>query len=179
MPGLRGAAARRYAEAVATLAFEQGTLDRWREELSIIRDLFTDERVASLLHDPQTSLQRKLELVQRTLAPYLSEQGLNLARLLVSKGRAPIVGDILKEFERIADERLGMVEAEVTVPVEPTEAELAEIRRAVEAMTGKDPRLTVRVDPSIIGGVVIKIGDKLVDLSVAGKLEAMRSALAV
>lgn len=179
MPALKGAVARRYAEAITALAFERDTVERWREELSIIRDLFTADRIASILHDPQTSAQTKRELVEEILGPHLSPEGLNLARLLVSKGRAPIAGDILREFERMVAERLGMVEAEVVLPVEPTQDELEEIRHAVETMTGKQAKLQIKVDPSIIGGVVIKIGDKLIDLSVAGKLEAMRSALAV
>jgi F-type H+-transporting ATPase subunit delta len=179
MPALKGAVARRYAEAILALAFERGTLERWKEELAIIRDLFTTDRVASLLHDPQTPLQRKRQLVEQVLGPYLSQEGLNLARILVLKGRASIVGDILMEFERMVDERLGIVEAQVVVPVEPTQDELDAIRNAVERMVGKRARLQIKVEPSIIGGVVIKIGDKLVDLSVAGKLEAMRSALAV
>ncbi len=179
MPALKGAVARRYAEAIVDLAFQKDAVSRWRDELAIIRDAFLEPHLAAILHDPQTGLQRKRELVERVLGPYVSPEALNLARILVSKGRAPIVGEILREFDRMVDERMGIVEAQVTVPVEPTPEETEQIRNAIENMTGKKVRLEIEVDPSILGGLVIKIGDRLIDLSAAGKLKAMRAALAV
>ncbi len=122
-------------------------------------------------------LDRRLEFVDRVLdvAPGVR----NLAKLLVVKRRVPLGPRVAELFARLADEQEGVIEAEVATAAELTPELRERIERAlVQGLGGRSVRLSHRVDPSLLGGIVIRVGDKLVDGSVRTRLRLLRQHLA-
>ena len=172
-----GSSARRHAQAVFQIAREQDTLDKWQADLDEIASAFDDEDLSRVLESPRIRPDQKQELARQRLAG-LDPLARNLASLLVSKGRVALAGDIAGEYRALLDDHRGVGTAEVTtaVPLDP-QAE-SRIADQMSNATGKRIMLTSRVDADIVGGIVIKIGDRLIDGSTRTKLSAMKNALA-
>jgi F-type H+-transporting ATPase subunit delta len=104
---------------------------------------------------------------------------MNLLRILVSRQRMHLLPNIVREFEALELEARGIAEADVTVARSVGEAEQEVIARRLSEITGKQVHVQVHVDPGILGGIVVRIGDQLIDSSVAGRLQRLRQRLAV
>jgi F-type H+-transporting ATPase subunit delta len=170
-------AAKRYAQAVFELAKERGTLDRWLDDLALLSDLMGDDRAAAYFANPSVSEADKLKLVDGALANAQPEAR-NLARLLVHRRRMGIIPEIAQLYgAAVLDER-GIAIAEVTTadPLGPREQEM--VRTQLGRLVGKTVQLRLHTDPSIIGGVVARIGDQLIDGSVVNQLRRLRARLA-
>jgi F-type H+-transporting ATPase subunit delta len=101
----------------------------------------------------------------------------NLVRLLLQRGRLDLVGPIAGEYHRLLNVRRGIVSAVVTSATPLTADEDAAIRGRVAALTGTTVDVTTAVDPTLIGGLTVRIGDRLIDASVRGRLERLREQL--
>jgi F-type H+-transporting ATPase subunit delta len=171
------AAAKRYARAVFELAQEEGDLEEWGRRIARIRELFADPGVAAVLGNPSIATQRREALVAS--APhFLDAKGGNLARLLVESGRIKDVPAIEEEFESLADQAAGRVRATVTTAIELAHDDRDRVERELSKRLKRDVRLTVVVDPRIIGGLKVQYGDRVVDASVASRLHQLRRRLA-
>lgn len=171
-----GVAARRYAQAIFEIAQERGEIDRWLSDLSLAAEVLKEPRVARFLINPDISFDKKRQVLSTSLGD-LNPLALNLLYVLVRKGRIQALGDIQREYESLVNEWRGIEVAEVTTAV-PLENEQADaVARRLEALTGKKIVLQRYVDPGIIGGLVAKVGDKLIDGSVRGKLAMLREQL--
>jgi len=171
------AAAKRYAKAVFELAQEEGTLEEWSLRLGTIRELFANAEVAAVLSNPTISSARREALV--AAAPQLLDaEGSNLARLLVESGRVDDAGEIDDQFQRLADEKAGRVRATVTTAIELGKADRDRVQSELSRRLAKEVRLSVVVDPRILGGLKLQYGDRVVDASVATRLEQLRRRLA-
>ena len=168
-------AAKRYAQAAFEIARDQGTIDRWRAELDDIASVLTESRVASILADGKQPLEGRLALIDRALD--VSPLALNFAKLLVKKGRSQDSRAVATAFGRMADESEGIAHAQVTTAVELSPDQLNAIASRLSSQMGKDVRATSVVDPGIIGGLIVKVGDKLVDGSVKSRLKRLRKEL--
>ncbi|MEO8539557.1 MAG: F0F1 ATP synthase subunit delta [bacterium] len=168
-------AARRYAQAAFGIATDSGTIPLWRSELGDVASVLTESGIAASLSDTKVPLERRLALVGRVLD--VSPLVLNFAKLLVSKGRASEARAVANAFERMADEHDGIAHASVTTAVELSPDQLSAIASQLSRQMGKDVRATGTVDPSIIGGVVVRVGDKLVDGSIRTRLKRLRTEL--
>ena len=171
------AAARRYASAVFELAQQDGQIDEWGRRLTKIRELFADPEVAAVLTNPTIPTEKREALV--ATAPHLIDQeATNLARLLVESGRVAQAAAIEAEFERMADEAAGRVRATVTTAIELGRVDRDRIARELSRRLEKEVRLSVAVDPRIIGGLKLQYGDRVIDASVAARLQQLRRRLA-
>ncbi len=168
--------ARRYGAAAFALAREQEAVNSWRSELSRLDQLFRDEKLRVAFHNPAVSSARRLQVAER-VSPELKPQTRNLLRLLVEHQRTPDVSAIREEFERLADGAAGIVHALLTTPIELSAEEQERYRAALGRKFGRAVNLRVEVDPALIGGARIQVGDHLVDGSVRTKLEQLRQAL--
>lgn len=169
--------ARRYAEAYFSLAREAGGIDGWREQLAAVVEALSDPAVSDALVNPKTSLGERvrqgLELLDGA-AP----EARNLARLLIERRRVGIAREILAHYDALADKASGVVHAEVITAI-PVDDELEKrIRDSLRTQLGQDVETTVRTDPSIIGGLVIRIGDRVIDDSLRTHLQQLQAALA-
>jgi F-type H+-transporting ATPase subunit delta len=171
------AAARRYARAVFDLAQEEGQVEEWGGRLANVREVMSDPEVAAVLTNPTIPTEQRMELV--SAAPHVfDEAATNLARLLIESNRVRDIEAVEQEFQRLADEAAGRVRATVTTAIELTPHDRDRVADGLSKRLGKEIRLTVAVDPSILGGLKLQYGDRLVDASVATRLQQLRRRLA-
>ncbi len=168
-------AAKRYAQAAFAIARDGNAIAAWRSELNDIAEVLSESGLAPVLADPKVAIEQRLSLVERTLD--ISPLALNLAKLLVQKGRSLDARSVADAFGRMADEHEGIAHAEVTTAVELSAGKLAEIEKQLSTQVGKTVKATSKVDPSILGGVVVRVGDQLVDGSVKTRLKRLRREL--
>ncbi len=174
---IRNPAAKRYAEAVLQLAKEQGKLEEWGQHLQIIAQALGQPEVARALEDARLPLEVKLRVVDEAMAG-LDGLACNLAKLLVLKGRASLAPDIARAYQEMADRERGIVHALVKTAVPLDHQEREELRRRLEAAVGRPVVMETQVDEDIIGGLVVQIGDRLIDASARTQLLALRRHLA-
>jgi F-type H+-transporting ATPase subunit delta len=171
----RGAAARRYAQAVFDLAKQQGTLEQWRKDLALLNQLFGNEGVVSALEDPRTSQDAKHKLAEGLLGKQrVQPMAANLVRLLVERNRVHLMPRLVEAFDRMYNKEMGIIIAEVTTAVPLDQAHQSQVAKHLATLTGaRTVDLRVKVDPSILGGIVARIGDELIDASVATRLSEL------
>jgi F-type H+-transporting ATPase subunit delta len=168
----------RYAEALYELAAEKQALDGVERELGIVEEtLAAHDELKTLIYHPQMPLAAKRETVERVFGPQVSEYVRNFLLLLVDKRRETALPAIIREYKVLANKARNIAEAEVTTARPLAEGDKQALAAKLSAVTGKTVVLNARVDDRIVGGVVVKIGDKLIDGSVVRQLEALRTAL--
>lgn len=170
-------AAKRYAQAVLSLAKEQGTLDAWHNDLAGLSALLSDPAAVSFFASPNATEARKVEVLDQVLVNGQPEAK-NLARLLLERERLDDLPAIYDLFEDGIRAERGIVVAQVTTaePLGAIEQEM--VKERLTEMTGKQVELSLKVDPEIIGGIIARIGDVLVDGSVISQLRRLRARLA-
>lgn len=175
----RGAAARRYARALADVAAGSGELERVQRDLGAFADLLRERReLAQFLRSPSVPKPAAAETVERVAETMdLSPLARRFLRVVLQAGRLPALDDILRAYGTLADERLGRLRAEVTTAVPLPEAQLAGLRERLGQITGKQVYLTVRQDPAIVGGLVTRIGSQVYDGSLKAQLARLRETL--
>jgi F-type H+-transporting ATPase subunit delta len=170
-------AARRYAEAAFELATRDGTLDAWRDDLDLAARLVGDEQVAGIVGSPARPIVERRALLDRLLRDRVAQPVANLARLLTERGRVELLPAVATEYRRLLNRRHGVVDAVVTSAAPLSADETTAVKRRVEAMSGTAVELSSVVDASLIGGLTIRVGDRLLDASVRGRLERLRDQL--
>ena len=176
MAGTRDVAGRRYAAAVLAIARQDGALDSWAEALEALESLTArPEFVAALQADGMTD--DKFQAIVRRVLPGVTPVQLNLFRLLRRKGRLGLGPDIASFFRELVDEERGIARAVVTSAVEPDDDRRSALARRLAEQTGKQVTVETQVDPSILGGLIVRIGDRLVDGSTRARLRALRTQL--
>jgi F-type H+-transporting ATPase subunit delta len=170
------AAAKRYARAVFELAQQEEQIDQWARRLERIRELFSDPGVAAVLRNP--TIDRKQREAFVLDVPEFDGPTTNLARLLIESGRIDEAAAIEDEFQRLADEAAGRVRATATTAIELAGRDRERVAEQLSKELKRDVRLTVVVDPRVIGGMRLQYGDHVVDATVAARLEQLRRRLA-
>lgn len=170
-------AARRYAEAAFQLATRDDTFDAWAADLATAAAFVGDPRVAHVLNNPSIALTDRQATLGRLMDGRVSPLALNLFRLLDQRGRLTLIPAIAGEYTRLLDALRGVVAATVTSATALDKDETAAVRARVEAMTGKTVKLDATVDPALIGGLIVQVGDQMIDASVRGRLERLRDQL--
>lgn len=169
--------AKRFAEAIFEIALEKKELDRWQSDLRKIASLGEDATLVSLLQDPRLHFDSKAELLSERLGD-INPLALNLVYLLITKGRLNMVGDIADQYQRLLYSYRGIEEAEVTTVIPLDDKGKQRLAEHLGAMIGKKVVLKTKVDSRLLGGIVAKVGDKLLDGSIRSKLVALREELA-
>jgi F-type H+-transporting ATPase subunit delta len=169
------AAARRYAKAIFELAQDEGDVEEWSRRLAQVREVMSDLDVTRVLTNPTIATEQRMELVSDL---FDSGEATNLAKLLIESDRVRDVAAIEEEFQRLADAAAGRVRATVTTAVELTPNDRDRVAEELSKRLGKQIHLDVLVDPRIVGGLKLQYGDRLVDASVATRLQQLRRRLA-
>lgn len=170
-------AAKRYTQAVFSLAREKGNFDQWQADLARLDALMSDERAALYLASPDVSKDDKQKLLDSVLAGGTTEVR-NLARLLLERHRLEIVPEMYQLFQQFVLEERGIVIAEVTTAEPLDEQGQHIVKDRLSQIVGRDVQLRLKTDPAIIGGIVARIGDQLIDGSVINQLRRLRTRLA-
>lgn len=175
---LKGAVAGRYAEALYDIAVRDNAVDRIEQELKSLEVILNEsEDLQKVLFHPQITADDKKELLEKVFSGKISPVMANFLALLVDRRRETFFGDITAEFVKRANEGRNTVTAGVTSAVELNDAEKAGLDKTLAKMTGKTVQVSYSVDPSLVGGVVVRIGDKIIDGSVKTRLCDMRERL--
>ena len=173
----RDSGARRYAEAAFEVGLRDGTVERWRSELEAAASVVGDERALTVLANPSIPFDQRSVAVASLLKGIASDQAQNLVQLLLRRGRIEELPRVAAEFRRLDDRRQGITHATATSASELTPDEVRALTQRLEQSTGGRVALDVRVDPSLLGGLVVRVGDRLIDGSVRGRLERLRNQL--
>lgn len=176
---LKGAIGRRYAGAIFDIALRQHTVDRTLEDMQEIARLFSRRTLAYLLNEPKIPLQRKENVLRQSLASRVLPTSLNLTLLVVQRELVEAMPNIARELNRLVLDYKNQAVAEVTTAAPMDEQQLGKVRRALEQKTGKTILMQTKVSPDILGGVVARVGDQLIDGSVRHRLDALKQQLLI
>src|SRR5258708_4873203 len=169
--------ARRYARAIFELALERKEpLESWLADLQAVQTSLEDPGVRPTLVSPKLGFERKRELVDRALGN-LDPLRRNFVYLLIERGRIEVLGAVVREFRAMMLEHQGIAEATVTTAVPISDGEADRIGALLGRLVGRKVIVERHVDPSIIGGVVARVGDRLINGSVAEAFAALRQQL--
>lgn len=170
--------AKRYAQAVFGMAEEDGTHEQWLADLSRLANAIDDPLVGELFKSPNVSLERKRAAIAALLPGDDHKLVRNLANMMADRNRidsAPLMYEVYRD---LVLESQGIAIANVTTAVEMTPAEEQQVRVGLQRIVGREIELRTAVDPEIIGGMVARIGDRLVDGSVVSQLNRLRLTIA-
>jgi F-type H+-transporting ATPase subunit delta len=162
---------------VFDIALTRGELDAWVRDLEVVATALEDQQISSFLASPKVAFPRKQEVLA-TILEGVNPLVQNLMYMLVSKGRLSILPDLEAEYRRLVDAHRGVEEVEVTTAILLDDQQRDEISDHLSRTIAKDIRLLTKVDPDIVGGVVYRVGDKVLDGSVRSKLLALKRNLA-
>ena len=169
--------ARRYADAAFQVARDRDRVEQRGAALKRARAIIADPRVSAVLTNPRAGISERTGLVDGLLAE-LSPPARNLVRLLVTRGRVHLLDDVVTEYAAMAEAASGVLRAVVTAAVPLDGAAAQRIQAALAGRFGQSVRVEAVRDPGIIGGLVIRVGDRVIDDSVRTHLQQLQAAMA-
>jgi len=168
--------AKRYAAASFAVARDGGAVAARGGELERAVGLLGEPTLAMLLTNPRLSVAEREQLALSALED-AAPATRNLVRLLVERGRVAVLPKVLAEYRKLEDQASGRMRAEVVAAVSLEDTQQRAIAKALSEKLGGEVQTTVQRDPAILGGLVIRIGDRVIDASVRTRLEQLRTAL--
>lgn len=169
---------RRYAAALYEEAGEEGVLGEVDDDVLMLRrSLESNRELARFFESPVIPQEKKDTIVRELLEGRVEDLTVRFLRLLVRKDRESLTKEILDQYQSLRDEQRGIVDAEATVAHPLADEDRGALIEVLEEKTGKDVRLHVEEDPDLIGGLVVRIGDRVFDGSVRSQLGALRDRL--
>jgi F-type H+-transporting ATPase subunit delta len=169
--------ARPYAEALARLARESNAWDSWSGALSALSAIATDPQLADYAANPSVPAEKVAELMASVAGDKLSAEGRNLLAVLAENKRFSMLPEIARLFEEMKTAQEGIVDARVATAYELAADQLAAIVAKLELKLGKKVTASQTVDSELIGGVVIQVGDEVLDASVRGRIKDLAVTL--
>lgn len=173
----RETAARRYAEAALQIGRADGTLDDWERDLARFGELLADDELRRILEHPVVPFAAKEQLLARVAGPETTPEAIALVLLMVRRGRPRAIVPMIAHFAELLRRERGIVLAEIrsALPLEDEQRRSVEERLA--ELTGEQVEMNEVVDESLIGGIAVRIGDRLYDASVRSRLERLCARL--
>ena len=166
-----------YARALFESAVEHGELDEVQEQLGIWADALGETKnLQTFFFSPRFSSAEKKDAIRKIIDGG-NERFLNFLELLAERHRLPATFRIRRSFDELWREEHKMLPVEVTSAVELDEGLVRSIGERIQERTGRRIELTSRVDPDIIGGLVLRVGNKVLDASVSGRLQRLRKQI--
>jgi F-type H+-transporting ATPase subunit delta len=169
--------ARPYAVAAYKLGKEQNALTKWSEMLSFATQVASDAKMQGLINDPKVLASDLQASFLKVCGDKLNTNAQNLIKVLVEYGRMPLLAAITSAFEELKAQDEGVLEASIIAAAKPSDAEVKDLVKRLEAKFGKKVDAKVSVDAELIGGMKIIVGDTVIDASVKGQLQNLTYAL--
>lgn len=170
--------AKRYAKALFEVAQQHDQIGQVEEELQAVSAAVeTNAELKKFILHPNIDAATKMEMFQKALQGKVSEILLRTVQLLIEKGRITMLNAVLEAYVAISNEALGQANAIVYTPSPLSESETKRLAEQFGGMTGKKIRLSFCLDKGLLGGVKVRIGDRLYDGSLSGKLAALEKTL--
>ncbi len=173
----RDTAARRYAEAAFQVAMRDGTVETWRAELDAAGEIAADDQVGRMLANPAVPLETRTEMAESIFGKVVGQPAPQPHRPDAPAWPDRAAARVAAEFRRLDNARQGITLATATSAAPLSQDEIRALTARMEQLTGGRVELDVKVDPSLLGGLVVRIGDRLIDGSVRGRLERLRNQL--
>jgi F-type H+-transporting ATPase subunit delta len=167
--------ARPYAEALFQVA-RQGDLKLAGQQVAALAAVAANSQLRQFADDPKATAQQVFDVIVSVDVP-LSEASKNLLRTVIDNGRLTVLGEIAEQFQALANASTGVSEAVVYSAFPMDEAQLVDVLAALERRFGRKLSATVQVEPALIGGIRVVVGDEVLDTSVRARLEQMKAAL--
>jgi F-type H+-transporting ATPase subunit delta len=169
--------ARPYAEAVFRIAQGENDLAGWSARVQSLALIVSDAQLARLISDPAVSAEQVASLVIEVAGSDLGTSGANFVHVLAENDRLSLLPEINAQFEALKANAEGTLEATITSAQELTQAQIDDLVAGLKAKFNRAVNVQVAVDPELIGGAVVAIGDQVIDGSVKGRLQRMSFAL--
>ncbi|WP_130805734.1 F0F1 ATP synthase subunit delta [Senegalia massiliensis] len=169
---------KRYAEALFEVALEQENLEKFKEEIIGVSDIFESEKELKIVFEhPKLSTDEKKDILDNLFKDRISEEVLNFLYIIVDKGREKYISDIKDEYIVLFNKEYGIVEGKAITAIEMTQEKLERLEKELSKKLNKTIKLENKVDSTVLGGVLVKIGDKVIDSSVKGTIDEMSRQL--
>lgn len=165
--------ARPYAQAAFEQATAEGATVEWSAALALLNAIVSDAQMRSIISDPRISQQRLVDLLLDLGGSQFGRTFQNFIKVLTHAHRLPAVGEIAQLFEQHRALAENVAYAEIVTPYPLEAAEEARIAGSIQRRLGKEVRIKQRIDPALIGGAVVRIGDTVYDLSLRGGLNQL------
>jgi F-type H+-transporting ATPase subunit delta len=170
--------ARNYAEVLVTLAQRAGDLDGWGRMIDDVAQLVsTDVRVRRFLESPRTPVSAKTAILRKAFQDRMPRLMVRFLESLVQNRRQLLIPEIASEYATLVDASLGRVRADITLAREPEPGEVEAIAASLSKTLGRTAVARVKINPEIVGGVIVRVGDYVKDGSVRRRLGLLRSTL--
>lgn len=169
--------ARPYAQAIFNLANAENTLKAWSDKLALLKEVAANESMIEIITNPDVSAERIVSLFADICQDGLDEQGINFLKIAAENGRLEIIPQIADSFEAMCAEAEGSIEAQVTSAYAVNATQKKSIAEALKKKFGRDVTITTKTDKSLLGGVIIRAGDIVIDGSVKTQLEKITHSL--
>jgi F-type H+-transporting ATPase subunit delta len=169
---------RNYAETLLTLAKREGQQDEWGALLEAVADAMRqDKTFKTFLGSPKIAASQKIEILEKALGKRIPHLFLRFLETVIMKRRQMVIPEIASEYRALIDEEEDRVHAHVVVAREPAEPERDALARQLSRLFGKRVVPHISLNPAIIGGVIVKVGDTVMDGSVRRRLATLRSRM--
>lgn len=170
--------AERYAQALFNLGIEEGNFEEIKVELKEIVELIErNQEVNNLLKHPKLSNDQKKEILNEIFEGRATKTIINFIKLLIDKGRINCLVAIYNRFKELVDIKQNRLEVEVISPVELAEIYQKKLKNKIESLTNKEVILNTTIKPELLGGLILKIGDKVLDGSLVNHLKKLEDKL--
>ena len=175
----QGVIARRYAKALINLAEESNDLENTGLHFSNLVKIFCDStELCNVLSDTKISSKGKQEILKKVLIKINTSQLIDkFVRFILFKRRISLIQEIEKAFNFFLQEKLGRIEAKVTAPYELPKEDVGELEKTISKYSGKKASVSINIDPTIIGGIVTRIGSVVIDGSLNTQLNQIRQTI--
>ena len=170
--------ARRYAQALNEQAAQAGVLEQVDADIDLISGALADSReLRAFFGSPIISREKKGQVVRALFEEHIQKVSMTFVALLVDKRREGIFPTVVSTYRELRDEQLGMTAVSVRTAYELSAEDRATLEGELRSLTGKQVRLETKVDSSILGGIVIRVGDMVYDGSITNQLATLRERL--
>jgi F-type H+-transporting ATPase subunit delta len=173
----RETAARRYADAAFQIGREERTLDEWERDLGVLGQALADPELLGVVEHPAVPFPEKERVIRRVVGDGVRPEAINLVLLMVRRGRPGQIPRMIERFRELLRRERGIALAEVRTAYELEPEQRRAVEERLRALTGDRVELNEIVDESLIGGIAVRIGDRLIDASVRSRLERLRARL--
>ncbi len=170
--------AERYAQGLFELARESGTVREKKEQAELILKALEDNpELAVFLRAVKITKDEKKNLIAEVFGKAADTETVNLIKLLIDKGRIGYFREIFTEYVRLADDELGIASATVESARELKPEDIERIRKALEKKTGREIIMHTKINPDLIAGIKVTVGNNVTDITMKTKIDSMKEAL--
>lgn len=169
--------ARPYAQAIFNLAKADKTFKAWSDSLAVLKEITADGSMVELINNPDVTDEQCLALIVDIFPGTLDEQGNNFLKITAENGRLEVIPSIADSFEALRAEEEGNIEAIVISTYAVNAQQEKSIAEALKNRLGREITITTQIDKSLLGGLIIRAGDTVIDGSVKSQLEKMTHSL--